>query len=430
MTITAVSVGTRGDIQPLIELGVEMIRRGHNFRVAGLEMFRGLADEKKVPFLHLEGDADRVMKLLVTDYVNSSDFMNGCKILYRETPNFMESLLEAIQGSDVVMYGILSGFARHVCDLLKIPCVRYFYSPFDETNQYSLYSTKHNKASVGRSYAVIEPGMNLLTCQLVNDWRKKHGLRKWSMFDDYRVQNGRKVLTFYPVTPVFMPPDSKWGEYIHVTGYWYHPTQEAEAYVPAAGLKRFLEQGEQPIFIGFGKAKSADLAKLQYTVLEAVKEMKLRAVIQADQIKGAECRNDEQLYFVENVPYSWMFQQVKAVVHHGGNTTNGIGMWAGCPTLVIPLALDQYFYGRAIHENGCGPAPLYIRKKLCTKEQVKAALAELASGCYDKRAKEMAVKIRQEDGCKMAADILEKNWLIFSRGCCRRKFGGIPKDDV
>lgn len=410
MKITAVSVGTRGDIQPLIELGVEMIGRGHDFRVAGLEKFRGLAEEKKVPFVHLEGDADRVMKLLVTDYVHDMDFIKGCKTLYRETPQFMESLLEAVQGSDVVMYGTLSGFARHVCDLLKIPCVRYFYSPFDRTNQYSLYSTKHNRASVGRSYGMIEPGMNLLTCQLVNDWRKNHGLKKWTMLDDYRVQCGKKVLTFYPVTSAFMPPDPKWGEHIHVTGYWYHPEDDAKDYVPDAELKEFLAQGEKPIFICFGKAESDDLAKLQQIVLEAVKERKLRAVIQADQIKDADRMNSNQLYFVGNVPYSWMFQQVKAVVHHGGNTTNGIGMWAGCPTLVIPLALDQYFYGRAIHENGCGPAPLYIRKKMCTKEQIIAALLELDSGRYEKNAKEMAARLRQENGCKRAADILEKSF--------------------
>lgn len=39
MKLTAVSVGTRGDIEPLIELGVEMNRREHEFRVAGMKNF-------------------------------------------------------------------------------------------------------------------------------------------------------------------------------------------------------------------------------------------------------------------------------------------------------------------------------------------------------------------------------------------------------
>lgn len=407
MIITAVSIGTRGDIQPLIELGVEMIKRGHSFRVAGMEKFRGLAEEKSVPFMHLDGDADRVMRLLVTDYVKSTDFMTGCIKLYRETPGFMDSMLEAVRGSDLVLYGTVSGFARHACDYLGIPCARYFYSPFDRTDQYSLYDTGHNRPSVGKSYAFIEPGMNLLTCLLVNGWRKKHGLKKWRLNDDYRVQNGKKVLTFYPVSPLLMPPDPLWGEHIHVTGYWYHPEEDAKRYRPDDELERFLSAGEKPIFICFGKAESENLRKLQEITLSALEETDIRAVVQADQIDISRRKNDSQLFFIGNVPYSWIFPRVKAVVHHGGCTTNGIGMWAGCPALVIPLALDQYYYGRAIHENGMGPKPLYIRKKLCTKQQIKDALMELADGRYEKRAKEISEKIRQEQGCRAAADIID-----------------------
>lgn len=410
MKITAVSIGTRGDIQPLIELGVEMRKRGHDYRVAGLDKFKSLAEEKGVPFLHLPGDADRVMQLLVTEYVRSTDFLTGCIRLYRETPGFMDSLLEQVKGSDLVLYGTVSGFVRHVCDYLGIPCVRYFYSPFDRTDQYSLYDTGHNRPSVGKSYGMIEPGMNLLTCLLVNGWRKAHGLKKWKMSDDYRVQDGKKVLTFYPVSPLLMPPDPLWGEHIHVTGYWYHPDEDAGEYQPEPGLLNFLSAGEKPVFICFGKAESEELKKLQQLTLEALRETDIRAVVQADQIEATCRHNDEQLFFIGNVPYSWIFQRVKAVVHHGGCTTVGIGIRAGIPALVIPLALDQYYYGRAIYENGIGPKPLYIRKKLCTKQQIKDALLELTDERYERKAEEMSQKIRQEEGCRLAADILEKSF--------------------
>ena len=98
---------------------------------------------------------------------------------------------------------------------------------------------------------------------------------------------------------------------------------------------------------------------------------------------------------------------MKAVVHHGGCTTNGIGIWAGCPTLIIPLALDQWYYGRTVHELGMGPEPLYIRKKLCTKEQIKDALNDLVSGKYENRAKELSRQIRQENGIEEAIQAIE-----------------------
>lgn len=158
-------------------------------------------------------------------------------------------------------------------------------------------------------------------------------------------------------------------------------------------------------FVAFGKAESRELAELQVRTVEALKETGIKAVVQAFQIP--EKKNTEKLHFVDKIPYSYIFPRVKAVVHHGGCTTNGIGIWAGCPTLIIPLALDQWYYGRTVHELGLGPEPLYIRKKLCTKDQLKEALLDLASGKYEKRAAELSGQIRQENGIEEAIHAIE-----------------------
>ena len=77
MIITAVAVGTRGDVNPLADLGGEMIKRGHEFRILTSEAFRPLIEKKGVVFLKLDTDADHVMKYLVTDYKTDFDFMRG-----------------------------------------------------------------------------------------------------------------------------------------------------------------------------------------------------------------------------------------------------------------------------------------------------------------------------------------------------------------
>ncbi len=56
MIVTAVAVGTRGDVNPLAELGEEMIRRGHEFRILTSEAFRSLIESKGVTFLKLDTD--------------------------------------------------------------------------------------------------------------------------------------------------------------------------------------------------------------------------------------------------------------------------------------------------------------------------------------------------------------------------------------
>ena len=414
MRITAVAVGTRGDVNPLADLGEEMVKRGHEFRILAQEAFRPLIEKKKVTYLHLDGDAEHVMKYLVTDYKNSMDFMIGLMKLKKENPRFMEQTLEALAGSDVCMYGTCSGFVRDAADKLGIPCIRYFYSPYDRTDLYSLYSTEHRTPAVAKSYDAITGGMPMLSNLLMGKWRKRNGIPKVKSFEHYTEQNGRKVLTLYPVSPLLMPEDPKWGSHIHVTGYWYHPEEDAADYREDPELERFLTEGEKPVFIAFGKAESKKLAQLQVRTVEALKETGIKAVVQAFQI--TEKHNTENLYFVDRIPYSSILPRVRAVVHHGGCTTNGIGLWAGCPTLIIPLALDQWYYGRTVHELGLGPEPLYIRKKLCTKEQIKEAVTDLVSGKYDARAEEISRQIRKENGIEEAIGAIESYVSSGKRG--------------
>lgn len=418
MKLTAVSVGTRGDVEPLIELGAEMIRRGHEFRVAAMEKFRNLCESRDVPFIHLDGDADLFMKLLVTDYKKGTDFVTGMYKFYESVPEICDQIADAVKGQDGVFYGNCSFFVRSAADYYNVPCIRYFFSPFDRTNKYSLYTARHDSFIVGLGYLDQEPGMNMITKKLFNKWRSDHGLPKWKMTSDYRVQNGRKVLTFYPVSPLLMPPDPKWGNHINVTGYWYHPEEKMD-FTPDEKLAEFLEEGQnsretssrdkRPIFVAFGRAASPELKEVQTKVIKALKQTGIRAVVQADQ---ADTENpeliDDNIFYTGSVPYPWIFEKVRAVVHHGGNSTNGLGLRAGLPTLVLPLALDQYYYGRTDHELGCGPAPIYIRKRIPETGEIARALKDLVSGRYDKKAFDAGVALRKENGCRTAAETIEK----------------------
>ncbi len=408
MIITAVAVGTRGDVNPLAELGEEMIRRGHEFRILTSESFRVLIENKGVTFIKLDTDADHVMKYLVANYKTSLDFAKGMFRLKKENPGFMLQTLNAIEGSDLVMYGTCAAFARHAAEYLNIPCARLFYSPMDPTRQYSLYTDEYDSDKVLKSYNGLPQGMNLMTMIALNRWRRSVGLPGWRLSSRYTEMYGRKVLTFYPTSQVLMPPDSAWGDHIHVTGYWYHPEESADGYEEPKELADFLRSGEKPVFVAFGKAESPELAKLQFLTLEALKKTGIRAIVQAFQIPDNERINTDKLFFIDSVPYPYIFEKVRAVVHHGGNTTNGMGLRAGLPTLVIALALDQYFYGRMDHRVGCGPEPLYIRKRLCSSEEIADALNDLVSGRYDDKVREISERIREEKGVITAADEIEK----------------------
>ena len=126
MRVTAVAVGTRGDVNPLVELGMEMKKRGHEFRILTHEKFRPLIEGKGVTYLHLDCDADHVMQYMVTDYKTSADFMKGLMKLKKESPAFMEQTMEAVKDSDLIMYGTCGAFARHAAQYEMSDSLREF----------------------------------------------------------------------------------------------------------------------------------------------------------------------------------------------------------------------------------------------------------------------------------------------------------------
>ncbi|MEZ4767876.1 MAG: hypothetical protein R2844_05555 [Caldilineales bacterium] len=59
--------------------------------------------------------------------------------------------------------------------------------------------------------------------------------------------------------------------------------------------------------------------------------------------------------FVDNVPHTWLFPRMAAVVHHGGAGTTGAGLRAGVPSLVAPFAPnDQPAWAERVADLGVG----------------------------------------------------------------------------
>ena len=409
MKITAVAIGSRGDVQPFVELGKELKRRGHQYRIGAFPRFREYVEENGLEFAPINGDGDLMMRLLLSECKDGLDYLKGLKILYRKNPEMTDQAYEAIKGSDVVLYILLGGFVRHACDVLHIPCVRCFFYPFDRTNKYSVQipEMKRNTPAVGFTYTENEIGMNMVTRSLLNDWRVKHGLKKWHLTSSYLKQEGKPVLTLYAFSEMLVPREEKWGEHIHITGNWM--TESVTDYEPDEKLREFLESGELPIYIGFGSIVYKDMEKVQKTIYTAVTETGIRAVMSSGWMKWETAPNPNICY-VDFVPHEWLFRHVKGVVHHGGAGTTAAGLRCGCPTFVMSFGGDQLFWGLQVAERNLGPAPVDIHSGKWTYGDIKNGLLELKNGKYTETAKVFGERFAKENGCKNAADVLEKTF--------------------
>lgn len=196
-----------------------------------------------------------------------------------------------------------------------------------------------------------------------------------------------KVPTTYCWSPGLVPKPADWGPEIDIAGFVF--LELASSFKPPESLKKFLEAGEPPVYIGFGSIVVDDPDRFTALIFEAVKKAGVRALVSKGWGGlGDENNTPENVYMLENTPHDWLFPHVRAVVHHGGAGTTAIGLKCGKPTMIVPFFGDQPFWGAMVAKARAGAHEAIPYKRLTADR-----LAEGIKQCLSPEAKENAEKI-------------------------------------
>ena len=201
-----------------------------------------------------------------------------------------------------------------------------------------------------------------------------------------------------------LPKPADWGENLHITGYWF--LQESE-YQPSVELSRFLEAGPQPVFIGFGSMLDKEAAQTTQIVLESLSITGMRAVLQGGWSEIGAQQLPDNIFRVSEVPHSWLFPRMAAVVHHGGAGTTAAGLRAGVPSVIVPYFADQPFWAQQVHRIGAGPAPV-PRLKLDAEKLAAAVQQATQDERINEKARELGDRINQENGVSQAVELINR----------------------
>ena len=210
-----------------------------------------------------------------------------------------------------------------------------------------------------------------------------------------------KVPYSYLWSPGLIPKPADWGPEIDIAGFVF--LDLASTFKPPESLTRFLEEGEPPVYIGFGSIVVDDPDKFTSLIFKAVEKAGVRALVSKGWGGlGDEGNTPKNIYMLENTPHDWLFYRVSAVVHHGGAGTTAIGLKCGKPTMIVPFFGDQPFWGAMVAKAGAGAHRAVPYKKLTAD-----ALAEGIRQCLTPEAKmhaqELARNIEAEgDGATNA----------------------------
>jgi sterol 3beta-glucosyltransferase len=196
------------------------------------------------------------------------------------------------------------------------------------------------------------------------------------------------------------PRPKDWNANIHQKGYWF--VEESLDYTPSKELSTFLSNGEKPVYIGFGSVfDSKHKIETISLIIEALAQSGKRGII----CGMGEIENlPNNIFAIDSIPHSWLFERVSLVCHHGGAGTTAAGFKAGIPSVIIPFSNDQFAWAHRSYDLGVGSQPIY-RKNL-TAEKLATAIHFALKDQIVKNAEALGKNIATENGSKACAKII------------------------
>jgi sterol 3beta-glucosyltransferase len=398
MKIVIPAMGSRGDVQPYLNLSQGLQAAGHDVTVATNPSLLTLTGEHGIkgspvgPSIDMGEVGARLMAQSFNNmWIGMIRVMQfGAKLIQEAYPD----VLEACRGADLVITtDTTSGIAE--AENLSIPWISVTLQPG------RIPVAQESSTILQRT---VWPVLGKLLIAPTNRFRKRVGAPPAK--DISSIMSGRLILL--PVSRHVAPPDSRWPNHIQQSGFWF--SQGEAEWSPPDDLLEFIGSGERPVAVSLGvMSMSGKQARASaQIVLKALRESKMRAVIQGwDQALQSE-ELSPNIYHAGSMPHGWLFERVGTVVHHGGFGTTAAVLRSGVPGIVVPHVIDQFYWGQRVSDLGVGPR--YISRGKLNVQNLSQALSQASSDTsMRKKAAELGEAIRAEpDGVKAAVRSIEE----------------------
>lgn len=367
MKIILFSIGTRGDVEPFMAIAQLLKERNCDVICVFPEQYREIVEGMGISF---KGFSKEILEL-----------MHGKDM----------KMIFGNQGSVLKRIGILIKMAGVSLKLSKDSVALQHKIQTEENPYRILYHPKCNYSVV---WGIGNPGKAILvnpTLDPLTDLRSFRGsflnkVIRWIVnimkammlkLVSKRFKNdfsGRKITvssikramletekTFYTISPSLFPKPASWPLNTSIVGYYERDTNME--WQPDEQLLLFIQKHEKIIFVTFGSMSNSNPKEKTRSIVEVLKRNNIPAIINISW-GGLEKMDEtpENVFFTNDLPYSWILPKIYAVVHHGGCGTSHAAIKNACPSLIIPHVLDQFFWEKRISKLQLGPKGLAIRK--------------------------------------------------------------------
>lgn len=407
MNIFILTVGTHGDVQPYVALGMGLKSSGHNVTIATSRRFNSFITNRGLRHVPLSVDFLEMME--TPEGRAAIGGKNLFKLIRRMRPILQQTLDEewaAAQGTDAVVYHPKAMGGYHIAEKLRVPAFIAHPVPLlSPTQEFPSPALPFGNLGVLNriSYKPLMSAMNGPFSGVVNTWRKN--VLGLPPVKNQFLRDGQLIPKLYGYSRHVVPTPVDWDDSTIVTGSWF--LDRLPSWQPAEDLLAFLQAGPSPVYVGFGSMARTDAERTTTIIVEALRVANVRAVLATGVGGLVGAQLGDNIFVLKEAPHDWLFPQMAAVVHHGGAGTTAAAFRAGVPQLICPFFGDQPFWGRRTAALGVGPVP--IPQKKLTVKGLTAGIRQMTGDQKMQRlAAELGVLVRAEDGVARAVEAINQ----------------------
>jgi len=409
MKVLIVTLGSRGDVNPFLVVGLKLKQKGHEVVFCCEENFRRLAEGFGLRFIpHLNStEHDEV--------ANDPNLWHYRKAL----PTFCEKslvpnlrkiyrIIEQERAGDFLVISNPFAFAAKIAEeKLGIKLVQLHLWP-------SLFRTLQDTSQVGRlpmheslptfykkcvwwliDACILDPCIK----KELNRFRKGLGLKpSMRIMHNWWFSKHYNAMVF---SEHFAEKQKDWPEPSEVFDFLCFDGEEGIS----TEAEKFLHQGSRPIVFTSGTAFNFGKSFFQES-LKALRKLTLRGIFLTQNQGDIPEELPEYIFACNFLPLGKILPRCSAIVHHGGIGTLAQAAKAGIPQLIRPLAFDQPDNAYRIYKRKLGnyilahhykADKLYKKlQKILNDEEIKANCIEISKKINSDRALENLVQ-RIED---------------------------------
>jgi UDP:flavonoid glycosyltransferase YjiC (YdhE family) len=428
MKFVLASWGSRGDVEPCAAVGCELLRRGHEVRMAVPPDLVGFVESAGLAAVAYGLDMPAILEVLRNFW--ACLFRNPWRIrnlirLWREArepitrcrAELSTTLTSLADGADLLFTGLVfEQAAANVAEYYDIPLATLHYFP----------------ARANGHLVPMLPSPLVRSAMTVLEWFVSHQMKRVDYAQRRQLDlpnatgpSARRIaergsLEIQAYDEVCFPGlAAEWAKWDGRRPFVGALTMELPTDTDEE-VASWIAAGTPPIYFGFGSMPACSAVESPADTIAMISaacaQLGERALVCSGWSDFTHVPHFDHVKVVSGVNFAATFPACRAVVHHGGAGTTAAGLRAGVPTLILWTLPDQRIWGAQVKRLKVGTARCL---STTTRESLVADLRTILAPQYVSRARENATRMTTPAASVTnAADLLEN---LARLRCAARK---------